>query len=532
MNLNEKEKSYLFDRLFTSRYEQLVRINLVTGQAENIYTKRPEWDRVGVKYSYEDAVERLLLDRCADPDPDSVIRPLKLPAICQGLDRKEIYSVPVPVRTGGKKLLMKRIMFVADEDVSVIGMVEDITEPFLEVADITRRLEQEVDKTRQSLDERTEFLRLMSHHLREPLYSIMGLTRIAQDEINGIRDSAAFDAYLHKISMSGTYMSETIDDVLDMRRISRGELELHAEPVLLSEVLSRVNDLIHPVLEEKGLLFSINADMVFSLRVETDPHAFQQVLAKGIRSAMSYAVRGSRIALNVRELYRNQGAVSLEFSFESKGIIIDQERLQSIFRPYDYLTEKIDVDLGALDMDMIIFKSYLLAMGTDTIIAESDEARGTRVTVRITLPLVPEDSPQEEEAEAPPDFTGVRVLLVDDNGINLEVGEKILREWGVDVVTAVNGQEAIEKFYAAHGNFDLVLMDILMPEMDGYMAARRIRAMSEMSEAHNVPIVAMTANAFRENYEESFSEGMDGHLVKPVEPERLRRVIEEALSRR
>ena len=223
--------------------------------------------------------------------------------------------------------------------------------------------------------------------------------------------------------------------------------------------------------------------------------------------------------------------VTLEFSVRDRGIVIDQERLKVLFQPYDYLKSKIDSHIGSLDIDLIILKSYVRAMGTDTLTAESDASRGTRISVTLTVPLADEQYEERPDSQEM-DFSGKRVLVVDDNEINLEIVRKILYSRNIEVVSDKNGQEAVDLFRRENGRYDLILMDILMPVMDGLEATRKIRAMRDIPGAAHVPIIAMTANAFRENFEESFNAGMDAHLVKPIEPERLIMVMSDVMGRR
>jgi len=160
--------------------------------------------------------------------------------------------------------------------------------------------------------------------------------------------------------------------------------------------------------------------------------------------------------------------------------------------------------------------------------AESDEKTGTRISVTVTLPAA--DEQLEHPAAQKPRLSGRRVLIADDNEINLEIGVKILAELGAEVESVANGRDAVDRFRDEGGRFDLILMDILMPGMDGLEATREIRAMKDIANAGEVPIIAMTANAFRENFEESFGAGMNAHLVKPIDQDRLYHAINEALD--
>lgn len=533
-HLTPEEKENLFDVFVNNEFDDLLKVDILTGSAQTVFATDSIWKTTGgIRFDYDTMIKKYIMDMSADSDPDEVIHRLSLENIEKELDDKSLYQTNVIMRGKTGSLELKKMAFYKLNNEEVIAGISDISDAFQEAARYSERLENALRKANAEIDEKNTFLKMLSRNIRTPLYSIMGLTRIAQEE--DPHENTAIEAYLHKISMSGTYMSSTIDDVLDLRRISKHEITLNPEETLLRDLFRRIDSIIQPTIYEKGLLFSRETDRVSTLSVMADPHCLQQIIVKLLQSAISYTVKGGRITLTSRELFRSRGAVTLEFAVESRGIVIDQERLQSLFRPYDYVRDKIEDDLSSLDIDLIILKSYMLAMGANTLTAESDETRGTRISCVLTMPLADEQpryptQQETDESEGIPDLTGKRVLLVDDNEINLEIGEKLLFSKGMDVVTAMNGQEAIDCFRADNGNFDVILMDILMPVMDGLEATRRIRDMRDYPNAKTVPIIAMTANAFRENYEESFRVGMNAHLVKPIEPDRLYAALSEALK--
>lgn len=530
-DLTTEEKAELFDVFAASEFDDLIVLDLATGSARTLYAIDQNWKKtVGIRYSFEEMMRNFILDVSADSDPASTLKKLTLDAVDKALSEESVYRTHIIIRGGTGAIQLKRVSFYKIADDKVIVGISDVSEAFQKASRYSEHLESALKKANSEIDEKNTFLNMLSRNIRTPLYSIMGLTRIAQEE--DPHQTNAIEAYLHKISMSGTYMSSTIDDVLDLRRISKHEITLNPEPLLLQDLFRRIDSIIQPSVYEKGLLYTRETNRLSSLTVMADPHCMQQILVKLLQSAISYSVKGGRITLTSRELFRSHGAVTLEFAVESRGIVIDQERLQSLFRPYDYLRDRIDSDPGSLDIDLIILKSYMLAMGANTLTAESDETKGTRISIALTMPLADE---QQTSAAEPsdvnlPDLNGKRVLLVDDNEINLEIGEKLLCGKGMDVVTAMNGQEAIDCFQKDDGCFDLILMDILMPVMDGLEATRRIREMHQYPNAKTIPIIAMTANAFRENFEESFRVGMNAHLVKPIEPDRLFAAISEALK--
>lgn len=223
----------------------------------------------------------------------------------------------------------------------------------------------------------------------------------------------------------------------------------------------------------------------------------------------------------------------IELSVESQGIVMEPERLKLLTQPSEYFIDRITGDLSPLDIALVILKSYVKAMNTEQLSVTSDPNHGTAISLTLRLALSrKQEGEANPSAEASIDLRGKRVLIVDDNEINLEISEKLLLSKGIDVVSATNGQEAVHRFIAEKGQFDVILMDVLMPVMDGLEATRQIRSTQEIPNAQNIPIIAMTVNGLSENYDESFRAGMNAHLLKPVNPERLYSVISKVLSKK
>ncbi len=528
-DITDKEKQDLFDCIFENIYQVFLKIDLLTGDGVTLAARDDAWRvSTGMRFNFEKIIYTYILDVSADADPMKTLNELKLENVSARLQENPVYEVYNTVHgSEGHLRVCAFTFFRGDGDIIYMG-IRDTTGGFNDVSAHIRKLEKALQKADKESDEKNTFLTLLSRNVRTPLYSIMGLTRAAESDLGS---NTAFDDYLHKVSMSGTYMNETINDVLDLRRISRNEIVLNEEEIYLRPFFEEIQRMIAPSMYEKGLIFRMNTDSVSDLTIMADHHCLQQIQLKLLQSAINYTIQGGRIDLDVRELFRTQEMVTLEFSVRDRGIVIDQERLKVLFQPYDYLKSKIDSHIGSLDIDLIILKSYVRAMGTDTLTAESDASRGTRISVTLTVPLAEEQYDDHADFQEI-DFSGKRVLVVDDNEINLEIVRKILYSRNIEVVSAKNGQEAVDLFRRENGRYDLILMDILMPVMDGLEAARRIRAMRDIPGAAQVPIVAMTANAFRENFEESFNAGMDAHLVKPIEPERLIMVMSDVMSRK
>lgn len=522
--LNESQKARLFDRIFASEYEGLLRIDISTEQAETLYAEDPILKKTeGMQFPYEETIERYLMEYSVDTDPEGILHACRIPVLLKELEDRDTFTVYYTVRDADGTLKSKKVIFFpVGEDVIVMA-IQDFSTSFRSVSRKMDMLTNELSRAQAAIADKDSFLAMMDQHLRTPLYSIMGLTRIAEDQT---ADPHSFDDYLHKISMSGTYMQETIDDMLTLRQIARNEIVLNPTIIDLDDFFANIERLIRPAIYAKGMLFERDTWNVSGLQIVADVHYLQQIVLKMLRSTAEYAVRGSRIRLQSRVLYQNEAenTVRLELSVECRGIVIDKERLSILFKPYDYMKDRMDSNMGELDIALVILRSCLLAMGSDQIITESDESKGTRISVSLNLPLGV-GKPEPITLFTTPDFTGKKILLVDDNKISRDVSEKLLVNTGASVVKVENGQAALDQYIAAGGDFDLILMDVLMPVMDGLTATRRIRSLEHIPGSGTIPIIALTVNAFQKHFEESLHAGMNAHLVKPIEPAALYQVL-------
>ena len=454
---------------------------------------------------------------------------MSLRCITNHLNTDRRYQVFYPTRLEDGLFQIKKAIFFYHDATHIWLVILNITFDFQNISDNMDDIHHALNSTKEEIDKKNMFLNLLSRNIRTPLQSIIGLTKIVEENPD---NNTALDAYLHKISMSGTYMTETIEDILELRKIANHEIILKPEAILLSDFIGHIHHVIEPVCHDHELIFSLSTNITPELALMADRHALYQILTKLLLSAMDYMVRGGRIQLNVQELLRKDNTVTIEFSVECPGIIIEPERLKALFQPYDYLLNKVEEDITSLDIALIILKGYALAVGTDTLMAIADADKGTTVSLSLTMPLSENllSSNKMSLEELLPRLKGLRVLLVDDNETNLEVGEKILCSKGIDVVSVLNGKEAVNIYTQYKGHFDVIIMDIMMPVMDGLEATRQIRSLSDISRAKTVPIIAMTANALKESIEESFKAGMNAHLTKPISPEKLFQAIANVLS--
>ena len=524
------DQELLLNSLISHEYHTVVILCISEGTGRTVHAVLPLWKRtLGTVFNYDQAVTNFLMEVSSDINPRSIAESMRISAIERALEKEDLYKIHFSVRGENGYELHEASFFRMDED-HIVLTVRNITSAFRAVSESVDHLSEALQSAEAEAKRRNSFLNLMSRTLRSPLYSIMGLTYIASQSKNGPLDR---EDYLHKISMSGSYMNESIEDILELRRIATEDIRLHPEPVVLNRVLSDVLHLATPIAQGKDLLLSADASGVKTRSFLADPQCLRQILQKMLRSAIFYTGDGGCIQLKVQELFCSKRMVTMEFSVESRGVVLDKERLTSLFRPYNFLQDTLNDEISDIDISLMILKKYLQAMNTDSLTAESVEGKGTRISVALTFAREGEDTADTSlNPDELPDLTGTRIMVVDDNKISLEIGKRLLLPRGAEVVTAENGREALELYCRNNGRFDLIFMDILMPVMDGLEATKAIRSLSNIPGSLEVPIVAMTANAFRKNFEESFRAGMNAHLVKPIEPVSFYRIIAQLLGSR
>lgn len=385
-----------------------------------------------------------------------------------------------------------------------------------------KRVEEEKAKEMASLAEQAEaanraksaFLSSISHDIRTPMNAIIGFTNIAlqkEPELSIRKD-------LEKIDISSQHLLTLLNDVLDISRIESGKVKFQPKAVDLTFLMEGVLEITRGLITDRVLTLSENVPSLPHPFVMADEVRLREVLVNLFSNAIKYTKDGGKISLmcDMKELDETHVEVTYEIS--DTGIGMSEDFVQHIFERFTQedagaaRTEYKGAGLG-----MAITKNYVELMG-GTIKVRSQKGVGSTFTV--TLPMEIADAPllrPDHDASAPADLTGIHVLLAEDNDLNAEIATVQLESLGVDATRAVNGKEALQLFETRpKGTFDLILMDIMMPEMDGYEATRAIRALAR-EDARTIPILAMTANAFDEDVEKSKAAGMNGHLSKPIE---------------
>ena len=372
-----------------------------------------------------------------------------------------------------------------------------------------------------------EFLFNMSHDIRTPMNAIIGFTALAQTHID---DRGQVEDYLKKISVSSQHLLSLINDVLDMSRIESGKVTLEAKPVHLPELVHELRDIIQAVVSKKDLSLTLDTVGVENEDVIADPLRLEQILINVLANAVKFTPDGGQIGLwIVQKDTAPAGYADFEFHIKDNGIGMSEEFQKHIFEQFARERTSTVSKIQGTGLGLAITKSLVDMMG-GRITVKSEQGKGSEFTISLRFPIGEAKTGQTPPAAKASAFTGKKLLVVEDNELNLEIASTLLKEAGFAVDTAENGKIAVEKVEAASADrYDLILMDIQMPEMDGYEATRRIRALPDAKKAA-LPIVAMTANAFEDDRKNALHAGMNGHIAKPLDIQKLFQVLSELLK--
>ncbi len=374
---------------------------------------------------------------------------------------------------------------------------------------------------------KSNFLFNMSHDIRTPMNAILGFSELLK---RSSEDREKVLDYTGKIQRSGEYLLSLINNVLEIARIESGKFTLEETVIDTYGIHEGLRAIFENQMKKKGIQFTGGIDSPYR-HVYADKVRIQEVLLNLISNAYKYTPAGGHIHFHVTAMPADENGISIfESVIRDDGIGMSQEFVKHIFENFSRERSSTESGQPGFGLGMAIAKSFVEIMG-GTIAVESEPGKGTTFTVRIPHRVAEEDlCAAKRAAAAAKSIEGLRVLLAEDNDLNAEIAIALLEEAGVTVERAADGVECLARLEErGAGYYDLILMDIQMPNMDGYRATEIIRAMDDKGLA-NIPIIAMTANAFSEDKKKALAKGMNGHVAKPIDMEVVKKTIGEVLG--
>ena len=471
---------------------------------------------------YEDAVKEFALHFGTAEDREETSRQFRVETMVERLGEKpEGYDFVFPYEEGDEVLYKQINVLWGDENHRTICMVRaDVTDMLAAERQTKRTLEKALVLAEEANQAKSEFLSAMSHDIRTPMNAIMGMTALACAHID---DQDKVSDCLKKISISSRHLLSLINDVLDMSKIERSQIALGRMKIHLPKLMDELAAIIEPQAKAAGIQFHMQAEGITNLRFYGDMLRLNQIFINILSNAIKFTPEGGSVGFLVEELppVRDDGYVRYCFTIRDTGVGMKKEFLKHIFEPFSRSSNTSRVEGTGLGLS--ITKGLVDLMG-GVIIVESKEHQGTVFQVILEC----EKAGEPDRTAVNPDggrerkdhaafLEGRRFLIAEDNAINAEILCELLEMYGASSLVKTDGLETVKEFADNRpGAYDAILMDIQMPEMNGYEATRAIRRMNR-PDAADIPIIAMTANAFAEDIQASMDAGMTAHVAKPID---------------
>ena len=375
---------------------------------------------------------------------------------------------------------------------------------------------------------KTEFLQRMSHDIRTPINGICGFVNMADHYADDIKKQTE---YRTKVKEASNLLLELVNDVLDMSKLESGEIVLEEIPFNLSSIFKEVFVVIEQMASEQNIQIEWEKKEIIHRDFIGSPGYVKRVMMNILSNAVKYNRENGHIYISCMEIPSKQPEMTtMEFVCRDTGIGMTEEFQKCVFEPFAQEHTGSRTKFAGTGLGMSIAKNLVEKMG-GSISFESKEGAGTTFVIQVPFKIDPDADKREEQRDvSEKSIKGLHILLAEDNELNMEIAEFVLQNVGADVTKAWNGQEAVELFRKSEpGGFDTILMDIMMPVMNGYEAAKKIRSL-DREDAKTIPIIAMTANAFTEDRLKAKESGMNEHIVKPLDVELLIKVIHKLVE--
>jgi len=517
----EKKMAMIINELTGTDFDFIALLNLQNetvseyGERSNSFYEKAPLSNIDYTESMTVAVHSLIREDCVT----EALKAHSIAAITTHLEQVPIYRFSFP--TKDQHIKSWRISYLDGNKLLVLIARSDITDAVQKELDQMKQVDQARMRAEQANEAKSAFLSNISHDIRTPLNGVIGFTRLAIEET----DTEKRLDYLNKIKTSGELLLSLVNDTLDISRIESGKIELKLEETDSQEIGSHVINALMPSAEMKNVKLIANISAYPQKTIWADKLKIQKIILNLVSNAIKYTPSGGTVWVTIQELVPPQQDRNRRIIVKDTGIGMDESFLPILFEPFSQEHRPEMANVSGTGLGMAIVKKYVdLLEGTITV--HSQLHKGTECIVDLPIARVEEGRRvQQHLDEAKVSLEGKHILLCEDNELNAEIAKMLLVSKKIIVTTAHNGQEGVDLFSQSQpGTFDGILMDIRMPMLNGFEATQAIRKL-ERPDAKTIPIIAMTADAFEEDMRRAQEAGMAGYITKPIEPDKLFRIL-------
>lgn len=503
--------------LMTTEYDDVALIRPEDGSMTILIESRDRqaFEEYAAHTSYNQSLISFLKSCLANENAESIAESLGLERIKAVLQTQKTHSVSLSISNYENRLTRKRITFsyLNKYRTTILCTTQDITADFENELAQRESLQAALEQAQIATKAKSDFLSNMSHDMRTPMNAIIGLSSLGMDldSVDQLKE------YLKNINTSGKQLLDLINDTLDINRIESGKLTLNCEYIMCSQMMQEAIAASTVIAAQKGVHFHIVKDGTLDRLLYVDKGKITKIFNNILSNAVKFTPAGGCVTVTLKRLSQTGMDANYEIVVKDTGIGISKEFQQHIYEPFAQEHRADPANSNGTGLGMTIVKEMVDFLGGEISI-QSEPNRGTEVTVRLSFRIAEKQPEDDLKADASGSLKGKRILLAEDHSLNAMIATEVLERAGCHVTWVKDGKACCDTFAARDvGYFDCIVMDIRMPVRDGLEATKMLRAM-DRADAKQIPIVAMSANAYAEDIRKSLEAGMNAHIAKPIDP--------------
>jgi len=515
---HEKEEEQIIAAITQREYDYIALIDVRDGSISFYTISDKTVDTMPFQRErYEDSVQESFMTFADIQDRQRCLKELALSVVLDRLQENEDYAISFLIYSSKGDLRRKQMSFryLNETKQKILLTRSDVTAAFQQEENQTQKIKQALLSAERANEMKTDFLSNVSHDMRTPLNAVLGYAGLARQS----DDPVVVRRYIEKIENAGTTLLSLINDTLDLQKIETGAITLKQESISCGEIIHTIITAVQPLIQEKHIDFVLDNSRSVMATINVDAMRLEEICINLLSNAAKYTPAGGRVEFVVECLKLEQHRVHDRLVVRDTGIGISKEFLPKIFEPFSQERTAETAHIGGSGLGLSIVHRLVQLMGGHIEVC-SELGKGSEFSVYLDFERIEDVLPEAmpDEMVSLDSLYGKTVLLCEDNMMNIEIAKTLLEMQKMNVVTAENGQAGVDIFTASPaGTFAAVLMDIRMPIMNGYEAAAQIRA-SNHPDAADIPIIAMSADAYEADVQRSMNSGMNGHIAKPVDP--------------